>query len=75
MPEIVAESGGGLLFRDDASLRGAMERLRTDPALRDALGEAGYHSYRSRWTEEVHLDRYLGLIRDLRARKGMASES
>jgi len=74
MPEIVAESGGGLVFRDDAGLREAMERLRTDPALRDALGEAGYRAYRSRWTEEVHLERYLGLIRDLQVKKRTASE-
>jgi glycosyltransferase involved in cell wall biosynthesis len=47
MPEIVAESGGGLVFRDDASLRDAMDRLRADPALRAALGQAGYRTYRS----------------------------
>ena len=75
MPEIVAESGGGLVFRDDAGLRDAMERLQADPALRDALGEAGYRAYRSRWTEEVHLERYLGLIGDIRARKRMAGEA
>ena len=69
MPEIVAESGGGLVFRDDASLRIAMERLRADPALRNALGEAGYRAYRSRWTEEAHLERYLGLIRDIQGQK------
>jgi len=75
MPEIVAESGGGFVFRDDAGLRDAMERLQADPALRDALGEAGYRAYRSRWTEEVHLERYLGLIGDIRARKRMAGEA
>ncbi len=75
LPEIVAESGGGLVFRDDAGLREAMKLLRADPVLRDALGEAGYRAYRSRWTEETHLERYLGLIRHLRARKRMASEA
>ncbi|HUG38139.1 MAG TPA: glycosyltransferase family 4 protein [Candidatus Limnocylindrales bacterium] len=71
LPEIVAASGGGLVFRDDAGLRNAMERLRADPALRDRLGEAGYRAYRVRWMEETHMERYLGLIHDIQARKPM----
>lgn len=69
LPEIVAESGGGLVFRDTQDLVEAMERLRTDRALRDRLGEAGYHAYRSRWTEDVFLERYLNLVGEIRARK------
>lgn len=69
LPEIVAESGGGLVFRDDTELLAAMEKLRTDRLLRDRLGEAGYRAYCSRWTEEAHLARYLGLIEELRAQK------
>lgn len=69
MPEIVAESGGGLVFHDDPGLLTAMDQLRTEPALRAELGEAGYRAYRSCWTEEVHLERYLGLIGDIQARK------
>ena len=74
MPEIVAESGGGLVFRDEAGLRDAMDQLRADPALRAELGEAGYRAYRSRWTEEAHLERYLGLIGDIQARKQRAGQ-
>jgi glycosyltransferase involved in cell wall biosynthesis len=70
-PEILAESGGGLLFRDDTELLEAMERLRADRVFRDRLGEAGYQAYRARWTEEVYLQRYLGLIEKLRERKGL----
>src|SRR5262249_33646462 len=69
MPEIVAESGGGLLFRDDAGLRDAMQRLRADQTLRDALGDAGHRAYRLRWTEEAHLERYLGLIKEIQDKK------
>ena len=59
------------MFRDDAGLLEAMERLRTDRTLRDRLGEAGYRAYRSRWTEEVFLERYLGLIEEIRVRKSL----
>ena len=69
LPEIVAESGGGLVFRDTAGLQEAMEQLRTDQALRDRLGEAGYQAYLSRWTAEVYMEQYLGLIEEMRARK------
>jgi len=72
LPEIVAESGGGLVFRDTTGLLEAMEQLRTDRRLRDKLGESGYQAYRARWTEEVHMERYLGLIEEIRARKGLA---
>lgn len=73
MPEIVAESGGGLIFRDNAELLEAMERLRTDRVLRDKLGQAGYDAYRARWTEEAYLERYLGLIEEIAARKPAAA--
>jgi glycosyltransferase involved in cell wall biosynthesis len=69
LPEIVAQSGGGLVYRDTHGLVQAMDRLRTDRALRDRLGEAGYEAYRAHWTEEAHLERYLGLIEEIRTRK------
>ena len=65
LPEIVGESGGGLVFRTDADLHESLERLRADPALRNALGEAGHRAYRARWTPEAHLAAYLGLIEEI----------
>lgn len=69
LPELVADSGGGLVFRDDRDLVDALERLRTDRELRDRLGEAGYRTFRSQWTEDVHLERYLSLIEEIRENK------
>jgi glycosyltransferase involved in cell wall biosynthesis len=69
LPEIVAQSDGGLVFRNNADLLEAMDRLQKDQALRNKLGESGYRAYRSRWTAELHLARYLGLIEEIRARK------
>jgi len=71
LPGIVRKSRGGLVFRDGEGLLEAMEQLRTDRALRDRLGEAGYLAYRSRWTEEAFLEQYLGLIGEIRARQGL----
>ena len=68
----MGESGGGLVFRDRADLLEALERLRSDRARRDGLGEAGYRAYRARWTAAAHLAGYLGLIEEIRARKAAA---
>ena len=69
LPEIVAQSDGGLVFRNNADLLEAMDRLQKDQALRNQFGESGYRAYCSRWTAELHLARYLGLIEEIRARK------
>jgi glycosyltransferase involved in cell wall biosynthesis len=71
LPDIVAQSAGGLVYRNTHELTEAMERLRTDAALRLRLGEAGYQAYRVHWTEEAHLERYFGLIAEIRARKSV----
>ncbi len=73
LPEIVADSGGGLVFRDDASLLDAMNRLRTDAGLRDKLGAAGQAVCRTRWSEEAHLAGYFALIEEIRAHKQQAA--
>ncbi|MGH2375533.1 MAG: glycosyltransferase family 4 protein, partial [bacterium] len=75
LPEVVAESGGGQVFKTEAELLQAMERLRVDGDLRNRLGEAGYRAYRARWTEEVHVERYLSLIDDIAARKRASTGS
>ncbi len=62
LPEVVEESGGGLVYRDSAQLLDAMERLRTDPKLRAELGEKGYEIYLNRWSEGPHLEMYFRLI-------------
>lgn len=72
LPDVVDESGGGFVFENEAELVRAMERLRTDPALRRALGEKGHAAYVERWTGEAHMRQYLGLVRGVAARKGAA---
>lgn len=69
-PELVATSGGGVTFSSDAELAEAMDRLRTDPALRDRLGAAGRAAFERHWTETVVIPQYLELVRAAAARKG-----
>ncbi len=62
LPEIVAESGGGLVYDDEAGLLKALEALGTDPEMRRKLGERGHRAYLQRWTPESHLQQYFDLI-------------
>ena len=67
--ELARESGGGLTYRGEEELIAAMERLRTEPGLRDELGERGYASFVERWSEEPHLEQYLDAVDEARERR------
>lgn len=64
--ELARASGGGLTFRDRGELVAAMERLRTEPGLRDELGARGYTAFVERWSEEPHLVAYFEAIEEAR---------
>jgi len=69
LPEAVEDSGGGLVYENDAELAAALEKLSSDPDFRDALGRRGLERYRSEWTADAHLTRYLALIEQLREQR------
>ncbi len=66
LPELVAESGGGLTFRTVDELVGAIDRVAGDLDLRVELGCDGYLARQGVWSEREHLQRYLGLIEEKR---------
>jgi glycosyltransferase involved in cell wall biosynthesis len=66
LPELVAESGGGIVFKTADELVAALDRLASDEALRDELGENGHRARHARWSEAVHLARYFELIEGCR---------
>jgi glycosyltransferase involved in cell wall biosynthesis len=68
MPEVIEDSGGGFVYRDEAELIAAMRRLAGDGALRRELGEKGHLAYLKYWSEGPHLDQYLAFIREIRER-------
>ena len=65
LAEVVEESGGGLLFDSPAECGELMQRLADDPDLRRDLSARGRSATIERWTEDVHLGRYLTLVRGL----------
>jgi glycosyltransferase involved in cell wall biosynthesis len=73
LPELVAESRGGLIFDTSEELVAAVGRLSRDPVFRDQLGRDGRRARWDRWSESAHMATYLGLIDDLRrARRARA---
>jgi glycosyltransferase involved in cell wall biosynthesis len=61
-PEIVDQSGGGLLFADGSELLEAMRRLQDNPAESQRLADSGYQRCRERWSEGVVIDRFMSLV-------------
>ena len=66
LPELVDESGGGLVFRTGDELVDALSRLAEDQDLRVRLGCDGYLARLGIWSEAEHLHRYFGLIEQKR---------
>jgi glycosyltransferase involved in cell wall biosynthesis len=71
-PEILEQAGAGLLFGTREELRAALRRLLVEPALRDELGRSGARAFAERWSENVVLDRYFAVIREVADRRGLA---
>ena len=69
MPEMIEESGGGLVYDTDAELVAAMDSLLIDASRRRELGLQGHQAYLRNWTTEVHLQHYFALIREIAATK------
>jgi glycosyltransferase involved in cell wall biosynthesis len=69
LPELVAESEGGLVFDSPGGLVDAIDRIAADDDLRDTLGSNGRAARLGAWSEAAHLDRYFGLIDECRRRR------
>jgi glycosyltransferase involved in cell wall biosynthesis len=65
-PELLAASGGGLLFRDTEGLAECLQRIGADDLLRARLGESARIAYANHWTPEAHVDHYLRAIDEVR---------
>ena len=65
-----------MTFDTDEQLLDAMDRLVTDPDLGRKLGEQGYAALHQRWTADVHIPRYLSLVKGvLEARNARVDEA
>ncbi len=71
LPEVVQDSGGGLVYTGGKELEQAVDALAHDHELRDRLGQQGFDAYLKYWTEEYHCELYFRLIDEIRKAKGL----
>ncbi len=69
-PEIVEETGGGIVYDDMRQLSYAMRALLDDPPRRARLGANALAAFRARWTPGAHLAHYFAAVRDAARAKG-----
>jgi glycosyltransferase involved in cell wall biosynthesis len=61
-PELIAQGGGGVTYRTPDELTSAIRRLACEDAVHARLADRAREASRTLWSEELHLDRYLGLL-------------
>jgi glycosyltransferase involved in cell wall biosynthesis len=66
LPELIEQSGAGIVFRTEAELIESLHRMVTEPALCEALSQRARASYLAHWTERVHVERYEALYEERR---------
>lgn len=67
--EIVSEYGGGILYDRPEELENAIGALIRDAAARSALAARALVTYWEQFSEEIYLERYLRIVRDLQRHK------
>lgn len=72
MPELIQESGGGVIYDTEEELLAAIDHLVTNPSSHHELGQHGFQASQQKWTPEAHLQRYLALIGEIAATRGLS---
>jgi glycosyltransferase involved in cell wall biosynthesis len=62
-PEIVNRSAGGLLFEGAGDLADAMQRMQSDPALRERMARQGRAAFVKYWSEDAVIPQFLEVVR------------
>lgn len=62
LPEIVGESGGGLVYRTDQDLVDAVRTVADSDDLRRRLGARGREAFERLWSRRAHLRQYYDLL-------------
>lgn len=73
-PEIVNETGGGLLFRTDEEIGTALRTFADNTASRADMGRKALEAFEKNWTEEVAISRYFEIIEEVQRNRRVAAE-
>ena len=69
LPEVVEDSGGGLIYQNQTELIDAIKLLAENQPLRNELGKSGFRAFMQFWNEDAHLRQYLNLVRTAQIKK------
>jgi len=69
LPEVVEESDGGYIYRTDAELLEAIQKIGRSPTHRTQLGENGYRTFLKRWSSEAHMQIYFHKLQEIGMQK------
>ncbi|MBV8841598.1 MAG: glycosyltransferase family 4 protein [Bryobacterales bacterium] len=73
LPEVVEDSGGGFVYRNDEELLSRLNQLAASPVLRAELGEKGYQGFLRSWCREAHLRQYFAFLDGIAEQKSVPS--
>lgn len=74
-PDIVADSGAGLLFESPSEHRAALQRLTAEPAFAAELGRYGRRAFEQKWSADKAEWTYFNVISEAADRKGLSDLS
>ncbi len=69
--DILTESGGGLLFDNVVELKTQLHLMVNDPGYVAELGRKAFSHFAKHWREDVAIDAYFEIIRDIAEQKGL----
>jgi glycosyltransferase involved in cell wall biosynthesis len=69
LPELIEDSGGGLVFTTDDQLLAAIHSLAHSPSMRDEMGQKGYDAFSRSWCREAHLSAYFAFLESAAKKK------
>jgi glycosyltransferase involved in cell wall biosynthesis len=69
LPEVIEDSGGGMIYDTEDQLLDAIMKLAKDDALREDLGTKGYDAFLKYWNEESHMRQYMELIEQMKQKR------
>lgn len=75
LPEVIEDSGGGFVYRNEDELIASIQKIASDSGLRNELGEKGFEAYMKYWNAESHLEKYLELIRAITKQRHLKAGS
>ena len=71
-PELIRETGGGAIYRTDQDLAGTLRRFLMDDGYASDLGRKAFAGFARRWREDVSMERYFDVIREVAQRRGLS---